>query len=625
MSSHAGKTWALLKPHAKPRLAAFALVFLLGAIGASAQAFVLGLFKPLIEIVFPSEEQASGEKILLDRISERFAAWSEGIVPLEDWRLRVLFGLSILALLLGLVAGIAQWGYTWLSRRLSFQMIADLRVRVARHLMGLSMRYHGERRFGDVLSRVGTDVTVTLGAVELALKTVLQDSIHALAVLGMMFYVAPVPTLIVLAFLPLALWPVSRLTRKVRRGSKKSLTSLGASVQALSQMFSGIRTVKSFGGEERELARYRGLNESYLKHSMRMVGAVALSTAWTAFYSIAGIALLVFAMGWLQIRFRIFGSSAVLVAFFMMVARFSNFVKDLTRALSKVEESVGASERIQALLDERPDVVERAGARSIRSLGKGLRFERVSFRYPSGERPAIREVELEVRPGETLALVGPSGAGKSTLVDLAARFIDPTQGRVSVDGHDLRDLRLTDWTALYAMVGQTPFLFHSTVAENIAYGKPDASRQEIEAAARAANIHDFIVSLPDGYATDVADMGTRLSGGQRQRITIARALLKGAPLLLLDEATSALDSESEAEVQHALERLMQDRTVIVIAHRLSTVRNADRIAVLDEGCLVELGTHAELIARGGLYARLYRLQNLDHASPAELARTAAPI
>jgi subfamily B ATP-binding cassette protein MsbA len=271
-------------------------------------------------------------------------------------------------------------------------------------------------------------------------------------------------------------------------------------------------------------------------------------------------------------------------------------------------ESVGASERIQALLDETPDLVERSGARAAPPLGSGLRFEGVSFTYPGGDGPAVEGLDLEIRTGETLALVGPSGSGKSTIVDLVARFIDPVKGRVTIDGVDLRDLTLDSWTSQYAMVGQTPFLFHASIEENIRYGKPDATSEEVEDAARAAGIHDFIAGLPSGYQTNVADAGSRLSGGQRQRITIARAFLKSAPLLLLDEATSALDTESEKIVQEALERLMSHRTVIVIAHRLSTVRNADRIAVLERGQLAEIGSHRELLARGGVYARLHRVQ-----------------
>jgi ABC-type multidrug transport system fused ATPase/permease subunit len=425
------------------------------------------------------------------------------------------------------------------------------------------------------------------------------------------FFLAPQATLGVVLVLPLALWPVARLTRRVRKGSKKSLSSLGDSVQSLSQMFQGVRTVKAFGGEEREIERYRTLNRTYLASAMRMVRAIALTHAWTVFYSIAGVVALVFVIGWLRIRGQLFSDGVTMIAFLGAIGQLSRYVKDITKSWTKVEESVGAAARIQELLDEAPDVVESPEPRRIARIEREIRFEGVSFRYPGGEAPAIRELTLAIRPGETLALVGPSGAGKSTLVDLLARFIDPSEGRILVDGVDLRTLALRDWNALYAMVGQVPFLFHSSIGENIAYGRPGASQAEIEAAARAAHIHDFVARLPQGYATNAADMGSRLSGGQRQRITIARALLKEAPLLLLDEATSALDSESEAEVQRALDELMKERTVVVVAHRLATIQRADRIAVLEHGRLVELGRHDELIARRGVYARLWALQKLQ--------------
>jgi ABC-type multidrug transport system ATPase subunit len=270
------------------------------------------------------------------------------------------------------------------------------------------------------------------------------------------------------------------------------------------------------------------------------------------------------------------------------------------------------AERLQALARRwRADVVlfERADRRpQIHGLRPRAALRGTcTSRIPEATDNAVDGLTLEVRPGETLALVGPSGSGKSTLVDLVARFMDPTSGRVTVDGRDLRELTLDSWTAQYAMVGQTPFLFHTTIAENIRYGKPGATQAEIEAAARAAGIHEFILGLPQGYATNVADAGSRLSGGQRQRITIARAFIKDAPLLLLDEATSALDAESEQVVQEALERLMSHRTVVVIAHRLSTIRNADRIAVLERGRLAEIGTHAELLARWRHLRALARL------------------
>jgi len=374
-------------------------------------------------------------------------------------------------------------------------------------------------------------------------------------------------------------------------------------------MFMGIRAVKAFRAEERELEGYAEINRSYVRTTMKLVRAQALSQASTMLLSFAGMAGLVLVVGWLRLgKGGVFNDEKDLAMFFVYVSAMYASLKDVVKAITVVQESVGASERIQALLDERTDVIERPRARTVQGIGSGLRFEGVSFAYPGGDGNALVEFELHLRPGETVALVGPSGAGKSTVVDLVARFIDPVSGRVTVDGLDLRDLTLDSWTAQYAMVGQTPFLFHTSIGENIRYGRHDASQAEVEDAARAAGIHDFIASLPDGYATNVADAGSRLSGGQRQRIESARAFLKGAPLLLLDAATSALDTESEKIVQEALERLMSQRTVLVIAHRLSTIRRADRIAVLDQGRLVEIGTHPDLIARNGLYAKLHAMQ-----------------
>ena len=624
-----------MKPLARPYLPQLVLVLVLGMVTAG-QAATLALVRPVWDLVlFPAEQVAETEQASHPNAPApqqgaeehpalpASAAMNEGLIRafstsadrlvargwFDDKRMAVLVMVALAGLLLGLVTASAQYLFTRTARLVSFRMIVDLRVKLARHLMGLSMRYHNERRFGDLLSRVSSDVTTTLAAINTCLKDMLLEPLQGLGWFVMALVTAPLPTLGVVLLVPLAVMPISRLTRKVRKRSTKSLTTLGSSVQALTEMFRGIRTVKSFAREDVELDRYRALNDGYLRTSMKMVHSIALMQSWTVFLATAGAGFLALVLGWATIHFSLFESASQMATFFVAIMMVNNILRSFTKSWTRVEESVGASVRIAELIDERVDLVEASNPRRLSGFEE-IRFEDVSFRYPGSETEAIESLSLTVRRGETLALVGASGAGKSTIVDLVARFIDPTRGRIAVDGVDLREIALADWNAQYALVGQTPFLFHASITDNIRYGKLEATQAEVEQAARAANIHEFIAALPAGYATDVADMGQRLSGGQRQRMTIARAILKGAPLLLLDEATSALDSESEAEVQRALERLMVGHTVIVIAHRLSTVRNADRIAVLDAGRLVELGTHEELLRREGTYARLHALQDL---------------
>lgn len=607
----------LLRPEIGPQRGKIALVLALSVVVAIAEKAPLALLDPLFDrVLFPGAPTTSSNA-LLARFRDGFEAamnfvaariYGETAPGSDERKLAALWTIAGLILVFTVVNSLAQYAGTLTARRAALRMVVDLRQRLARHIIGLSMRFHGTRHFGDTLSRMSSDVTQTLNSLIMVLRDLVQQPLQLIGSLVVAGIAAPLPTLTILVAMPLVAVPIATLGKRVRRRTTKSLVSLGASMEVLTQIFTGIRTVKAFRAEKRELERYRDVNEQFLETSMKTVRAVAVIEATTTLLSHLGFALVLVVAGWATLRLGLFSSAGEMAVFFSGVAMIYTHVKKITQSVNHVQESSGAADRLQAILDERQDIAEREGAQPISALGSGIAYEGVSFTYPGAERPAIDALDLRIAPGETLALVGASGAGKTTFVDLLARFVDVGAGRIAIDGHDLRDLKLDDWTAMYAMVGQSPFLFHATVRENIAYGKHGATQAEIEAAARAAFIHDFIASLPQGYDTIVGDQGARLSGGQRQRITIARAILKGAPLLLLDEATSALDSESEKEVQRALDGLMRGRTVIVIAHRLSTIRTADRIAVLENGRLIECGSHDDLLRRAGAYARLHAAQ-----------------
>jgi subfamily B ATP-binding cassette protein MsbA len=493
------------------------------------------------------------------------------------------------------------------------KIVMDIRNELYSHLHRLSLRFFADRRVGEMVSRLASDATLIRSVLTTNVATLVGQGLTFVGAILIVVLLNWRMTLFILALAP----PVGLITalfgRRLRQISTKVQDRLAESSIVVDETLQGIRVVKSFAREDYEVKRYGGVMQAMFDAALRLarVRATFIPLMYTlSFLAIAGVL-------WFGGREVIAGrlTAGGLASFLFYLIYIAAAVGSMTGLYSQVQEALGATRRIFEILDTQPDIQDQPNAIALPDVNGQIVFEAVKFSYD--ERiPVLHGIDLRVEPGEVLALVGPSGAGKSTVFNLIPRFYDPTAGRVLIDGHDLRTVTQKSLRAQVGIVPQETLLFGGTIHENILYGRLDATENEIMAAARAANAHEFVTGFPDGYQTVVGERGVKLSGGQRQRIAIARALLKDPRILLLDEATSSLDSESEGLVQEALERLMQNRTTVIIAHRLSTVHIADRIAVLEAGNLVELGTHDNLMAKNGLYARLYQLQfKVDSPEP----------
>ena len=513
--------------------------------------------------------------------------------------------LAVLLIILYILQSIFSYGQNYLIPCIGQKVIRDIREQVYSHLQRLSLRFYTERKTGEIMSNVLNDVNVLRSLIIYDIRDILVSSIILVGSIFFMFYIHWKLGLIIILLFPLIATGIRQLGKKVRDISKilqENMAEMSATIQ---ESISSIRVVQTFKMEDLETERFKQINLETLRMTFKQIKLKAFLDSLLRILS--GLSLI--AVLW-------YGSYEVmnnrltigeLFAFLTYIGMIIQPANKISNAYTSMQEAFAAADRIFNLLNIEPEIKDDIDAIELPS-GEGIiRFENVTFGYQK-DRLILKNISFEAKPGEIVALVGPSGSGKTTLVNLLVRFYDPTGGRITFDGYDIKKVKLSSLREKLSLVLQENILFSSTVAENIGYGRLDATMDEIIEAAKLANAHDFIKELPDGYQTKIGERGIKLSGGQQQRIAIARAILRNPRVLILDEATSSLDTESERLVKEALDRLMKDRTTLIIAHRLSTIINVTKIIVLDKGNIVEVGTHKELISKGGLYSKLYEIQ-----------------
>ena len=570
----------------------FAVAFVAMLLYAVASAAVAYLIKPIIDDGLQPGQGASG---------------------LPDPQNLMFWSGAVLVAYVG--KGLGAYFSAFLMTDIGQRVVRDLRDQLFRHILDQSAAFFSRRSVGQLMSRITNDVSLVQQAVSETVGDLLREGLALFGYAYLLFYLDHGLALVCITGAPIVVYPLVRLGQRVRRSSRRSQEELEHLSHIAAEAFAGHRIVKAFGAEAHEGRRFARAADLLYRTNLKITSTVAILPPLMEF--LGGVAVV--ALIWHGSQ-RI-GSGETTQGSFLgfIFAAFMMYtpIKKLSRVNTNLQQAMAASERIFHLLDRHTEVREREGARALQPLRNSVEFRNVAFAYDDAGTPILRDVSFRVDAGQVVAIVGLSGAGKTTLVNLIPRFYDVSGGAVLIDGIDVRDVTLRSLRSQVGIVTQETVLFDDTIAANIAYGSPTASQDEVEAAARAAHAHEFILQQPAGYRTQIGERGQKLSGGQRQRIAIARALLKNSPILILDEATSALDAESEQLVQDALANLMRNRTAFVIAHRLSTVRKADMIVALERGRVAEIGRHEELLAKpDSVYAKLYALQAIEREEDA---------
>jgi subfamily B ATP-binding cassette protein MsbA len=528
------------------------------------------------------------------------------VVVTKSPDLHVLY-VVLFAVWLSLVVGAwAQYGSQYLVASSGQGLIARLRVRLFERVLHLPLAEFDRWRPGDLISRFGTDLQMMTDAVTTSTPLLISNTVTFLSSFILMLSIDWLLTCSILAVAPVVSIAVSRFQRLISTSTLRSQQRIADVSANLTEVLTGQRIIKAFGRERFEIERFAKRNDDYLATYMKMTQFIATQPMVLQFMMATAVVVIV----WLSMREVIVGrlNAGQLFTYYVLLVNLVNPMNRFAAFMGEISKAVVGASRVYEILDLPVEAADKPNAVPLKNLQGRIAFEHVTFAYASSESPVLNDFNVEIQAGEIVALVGPSGAGKTTIVNLVPRFYEPQSGRITVDGVDLAAARLADLRAAIGIVPQEAQLFRGSIAENIRYGRLEASDEEVRAAAREANAEEFILGFPDGYATEVGERGLRLSGGQRQRIAIARAILRDPRILILDEATSALDSHSEALIEQALDRLLPGRTTLIIAHRLSTIRRANTILYIEAGRVVEMGSHETLLAKGGAYARLHATQ-----------------